>query len=60
MAPPCYTENVSYLSLGTAIAAPLCACLTLLPGWSHRERLLAFCASGVVLACALALACRAG
>jgi hypothetical protein len=47
---------MSLLSLGNAIAAPLCACLTLLPGYSTEERLIAFSASAFVLACTLASA----
>lgn len=54
----CYTENMSFLSVGTAIAAELCACLTLLPGFTTRERLVAFLASAVVLACTLATVSR--
>ena len=54
----CYTKNMSILSVSTAIVAELCACLTLLPGWSTRERLLAFIASAVVLACTLIHASR--
>lgn len=44
---------MSLLSLGNALAAPLCACLTLLPGYSTRERLVAFSLSALVLGCAL-------
>lgn len=51
-------RNMSFLSFGTAIAAPLCACLTLLPGYTTRERLLAFTASAFVLACTLAVVIR--
>jgi hypothetical protein len=49
---------MSILSVSTAIVAELCACLTLLPGWSTRERLLAFIASAVVLTCTLISASR--
>ena len=44
---------MSFLSVSTAIAAELCACLTLLPGFTMRERVLAFIASAVVLTCTL-------
>ena len=54
----CYTKNMSILSVSTAIVAELCACLTLLPGWSTRERLVAFTASAVVLICTLVGASR--
>jgi hypothetical protein len=47
---------MTLLSLGPAVAAPLCACLTLLPGYSTGERLFAFCASAFVLACTIASA----
>ena len=55
---PCYIQNMSVLSVSTAIAAELCACLTLLPGFSVRERLVAFIASAVVLGCTLLSVCR--
>ena len=45
---------MSLLSIGNALAAPLCACLTLLPGYSMRERLVAFSLSALVLGWTLA------
>ena len=49
---------MSLLSFGPAIVAPVCACMTLLPGYTTRERVLAFSANAVVLACTLAVICR--
>jgi hypothetical protein len=47
---------MTLFSLGLAVAAPLCACQTLLPGYTMGERLFAFSASAFVLACKLASA----